>query len=203
VVAVSVEPVSAARRVGRPERLAEYLERARAGEMAAVDLMVGELNPLLWSVARAQGLGSEDAADAVQTTWLELVRQLREIHTPMALTAWLVLTAKREAWRMIGRQRRRRTVGEEELAERPDERLGDHDARLIAEEEYRLLWRHLGSLPPRCQELLRIVAYGDPPDYAAISQALGMPHGSIGPTRGRCLARLRELLLADPEWGTR
>ena len=64
----------------------------------------------------------------------------------------------------------------------------------------RVLWLHVKELNPRCQALLRVVAFATKPDYAAISAALGMPVGSIGPTRGRCLATLRTALSNDPRW---
>ncbi len=72
--------------------------------------------------------------------------------------------------------------------------------RLLDDERDRVLWRHVQRLPGRCRELLRIVAQVSRPDYAAVAEAMGMPVGSIGPTRGRCLAKLRELLRADPGW---
>jgi DNA-directed RNA polymerase specialized sigma24 family protein len=72
--------------------------------------------------------------------------------------------------------------------------------QLLTDERDRVLWRYFQRLPARCQALLRVVAHVDRPDYAKVSEALGMPVGSIGPTRGRCLAKLRELLLADPMW---
>jgi DNA-directed RNA polymerase specialized sigma24 family protein len=62
------------------------------------------------------------------------------------------------------------------------------------------LWQHIARLPERCQALLRVIAFADRPDYAAVAEALGMPLGSIGPTRGRCLAKLREQLAIDPGW---
>ncbi len=74
------------------------------------------------------------------------------------------------------------------------------DERLLSDERDRVLWLHFQRLPERCRNLLRIVAHADRPDYSAVAQTLGMPVGSIGPTRGRCLARLREMLLADPGW---
>ena len=81
----------------------------------------------------------------------------------------------------------------------PGPELGE---RLIADERHRVLLRHLRTLSARCQALLRVVAQVHRPDYDSVAEALDMPRGSIGPTRGRCLARLRELLLADPQWST-
>jgi RNA polymerase sigma factor (sigma-70 family) len=185
----------------RYERLAGYLERARAGDLSALDQLVPELNPLLWHVARAQELAPDDAADVVQTTWLELLRHLHDIRSPVALTAWLVTTARREAWRLTTR---RRGVGEADPAQL--EVLADTGPdpidRLAADQRNLTLWRQFQRLPERCRELLRVVAQVDRPDYDVVAQALQMPRGSIGPTRGRCLNKLRAMLLADPEWST-
>ena len=79
---------------GRADRVGACLERARNGEMAALSAVVRELNPLLWHVARAEGLTAEEAADVVQTTWLELLRRLHDIRSPRALTSWLVTAAR-------------------------------------------------------------------------------------------------------------
>ena len=187
-------------RAQRAERLARCLDRARDGEIAALDEVVRELNPLLWHVARAQGLDPTEAYDVVQTTWLELLRRLGEIRSSNSLTAWLVSTTKREAWR-VNRQRRR-VSGDPELAEVADV-APELDEQLVTNERDRALWTHFRQLSQRCQELLRIVALVDRPDYTLVSEALSMPHGSIGPTRGRCLVKLRELLLADPLWSPR
>jgi RNA polymerase sigma factor (sigma-70 family) len=183
----------------RAQRLARCLERAREGDRAALDEAVVELNPLLWHVARAQGLTAEDAADVVQTTWLELVRRLHDIRSPEALTAWLVSTTRREAWRTDRRVRRRSGQSVEVLESIPDPGP-ELEERLDAEDRQRVLVRHFRRLPERCRALLRIIALVERPDYTTIAEALGMPRGSIGPTRGRCLAKLREMLLADPAW---
>jgi RNA polymerase sigma factor (sigma-70 family) len=183
----------------RADRVGACLVRARDGDTAALSEIVPELNPLLWHVARGQGLTAEESADVVQTSWLELLRRLHEIRSPQALTAWLVTATRREAWRVRELTRRQTPDGEAQLESvaDPDPAPGE---RLLTDERDRILWRHVQQLPGRCRELLRIVAQVSRPDYAVVAEALGMPVGSIGPTRGRCLAKLRELLQADPGW---
>jgi RNA polymerase sigma factor (sigma-70 family) len=183
----------------RAARVGACLVRAANGETAALDEIVRELNPLLWHVARGEGLGAEAAADVVQTTWLELLRRLRDIRSPGALTSWLVTTTRREAWRVRELSRRQVPDGSAQLESEPDPGPGPGE-RLFADERDQILWRHVQLLPERCRKLLRIVAHVARPDYAVVAEALGMPVGSIGPTRGRCLAKLREMLRADPGW---
>lgn len=184
---------------GRARRLASCLLRARAGDLGALDEVVVELNPLLWHVARTQGLTAEDAEDVVQTTWMELVRGLHAIEAPEALAGWLVSVTRREAWRADARRRKRTGPGADFLADRADDAPGP-EQRVADDERDRVLDSHLARLSARCRALLRVVAQGGRPDYAGLAEALGVPRGSIGPTRGRCLAKLRALLLADPEW---
>jgi RNA polymerase sigma factor (sigma-70 family) len=180
--------------------LGALLERARDGDRDSLRELVRELNPVLWRVARGQGLTAEDAADVVQTSWLELLRRLHDIRTPRAVTAWLITTTRREAWHR--QQRGRRDVPDEPgVLEAVADPGPPPDQRLLTDERDRVLWGHFARLSQRCRELLGIVAQVSRPDYSAIAEALGMPHGSIGPTRGRCLTKLREMLLADPAWG--
>jgi RNA polymerase sigma factor (sigma-70 family) len=196
---VSTSATSAA--AERSARLSACLDRARAGERAALHEVVRELNPLLWHVARAQGLSAEDAADVVQTAWLELVRQLDDIRSGQALTAWLVTITRREAWRL--RSRSLRQVPDDAIFEELTDRDPEPGEALLTDERDRVLWRQFQRLPDRCRRLLRIVAEVDRPDYALVAQAMRMPQGSVGPTRGRCLAKLRRLLLDDPAWSPR
>ncbi|GIE98892.1 RNA polymerase sigma factor [Paractinoplanes rishiriensis] len=182
-----------------PEHLGALLEQARAGDPSSLRELVRTLNPVLWRVARGQGLTAEDAADVVQTTWLELLRRLDQIRTPSAVTAWLVTATRREAWHR--RTRTRQTLPPDALLTEPDT-APTPDEHLLADERDRVLWRNFARLPQRCRDLLRIVAQVDRPDYAVIAEAFGMPHGSIGPTRSRCLTKLRTLLQSDPAWST-
>ncbi|HEY1626865.1 MAG TPA: sigma-70 family RNA polymerase sigma factor [Streptosporangiaceae bacterium] len=183
----------------RAERLGACLVRARNGETSALNEIVRELNPLLWHVARSEGLTAEESADVVQTSWLELVRRLHDIRSPQALTAWLITATRREAWRVRELSRRVMPSELEQLEALPDPGPGPGE-RFLADEQDRVLWQHVQQLPERCRKLLRVVAHVSRPDYTAVAEALGMPVGSIGPTRGRCLAKLRELLRADPGW---
>jgi RNA polymerase sigma factor (sigma-70 family) len=190
------EPGGRHERRGRHERLAALLVEAQAGERESLERIVVELSPLLWQVARAQGLDREAAEDAVQCTWLSLLGGLDRIHTPVALTAWLVTATKREAWRVRAAARTETPVDGSMMPEMTDPLPMPEETVLLAE-RHRDVWRAVRHLPERCQELLRVVAFVHRPDYDEVAVALGMPRGSIGPTRGRCLAKLRTLL--DPE----
>lgn len=187
-----------------PESLATRAARAfvayrDGGDTGRMNDLVDLLNPILWHIARSQGLSPAAAEDAVQTGWLRLVENVDRIEDPQTVMGWLLVTVKRESWR-VGRLAQRQSSTPDADLETEDDALGPELQTILGERE-RVLWRHLRSLPTRCQELLRVVAFADRPDYHQVSQALGMPMGSIGPTRGRCLARLRTLLQGDPVWG--
>ena len=155
-----------------------------------LDELIGELTPVLWHVARAAGLGREDAEDVVQTSWTSLLSHLDTIREPAAVTAWLITATRREAWRVAAARRKTRPADDEWLGAIPDPRAGCEDRALLAEEQ-RAVWSALRTLPPRCQELLRIVAFVPRPDYDLVAARLGMARGSVGPTRSRCLDKLR------------
>ena len=181
-------------------RVGGLVEAARDGCQDAVGELVTEFSPLLWQVARTAGLGSSDAEDVLQTVWLRLLTHLDGIHTPAALVGWLVTTTRRESWR-VRRDARRHVPAEQDwLAAIPDDRSRTEDLAVIADTQ-RELAVAMRQLPRRCQELLRIVAFVPRPDYHVVAAELGMPQGSIGPTRGRCLARLRALLYTCTEGG--
>jgi RNA polymerase sigma factor (sigma-70 family) len=192
---------SPAARPDRNARIAALLDAARGGQEEAVGQIVAELSPLLWQVARAAGLGGGDAEDVLQTVWVRLLSHLDNIHSSGALTAWLVITTKRESWRVRAAGRRQLPADHDWLAAIPDPEPGSEE-RAIVDDQRRVLWAALAQLSPRCQELLRIVAFVPRPDYGTVALELGIPRGSVGPTRGRCLAKLRAILAADSEGRT-
>jgi RNA polymerase sigma factor (sigma-70 family) len=182
------------------ERIGALLREARVGHRPALHLLVEELTPMVWNIARAQGLDRASCEDVVQTAWLALLQHLHEIRTPAALLGWLTTVTRREAWRLQGLAARWRPPAEDGSTE-PADPDPLPDELVTTDERGRLLWAAVRRLPGRCPELLRVIAFTPRPDYAVVAAALAMPRGSIGPTRGRCLAKLRAELAADPRWG--
>jgi RNA polymerase sigma factor (sigma-70 family) len=171
--------------------LAAQLSAAAGGDRAAWNGLVDRFNRLVWATARGHRLSEADAADVVQTTWLRLVENLDRIQDPDRVGAWLATTARRESLRIIAASSK--TVLTEEPADIPDAR-DRPDGEVLVRERDQLLRRAMGMISERCRTLLRVLAAEPPPSYDEIGAALDMPVGSIGPTRGRCLARLREEL---------
>lgn len=174
------------------------------GDASLMPDLVDDVTPLLWHLARGQGLAQESAEDVVQQSWLRLVESADRIQDPQSVVKWLMTTTRREAWRVA---RAGRVVDSApdptEASTAVEQPVGEPvPDSVIASEEQAVLWRHVGALSERCRYLLRVIAFADRPDYAAIASALGMPVGSIGPTRGRCLAALRSALLLDPAYET-
>jgi RNA polymerase sigma factor (sigma-70 family) len=171
------------------------LAEAAAGDQTAWAAIVAAYSGLVWSVARGFGLSQADAADVYQGTWLRLVEHLGDLRDGSRLGGWLATTARREALMMIRRSYRSVAVDPADLAAgEPGERVATVDEQLLAAEEQRTLWQAFGRLSAACQRLLRIQFADPPPRYDEISAALGMPIGSIGPTRARCLTNLQALL---------
>ncbi len=184
-----------------PDSLAARAGRAfaayRDGDAHRMDELVDLLTPILWHTARGQGLESALAQDVVQTAWLRLVESAPRISDPRAVMGWLLVTVRRESWRVSKNVGRTSDPLEDDVVDPSP----DPAAEAVLSERQRVLWTHFRTLTPKCQALLRVIAFADKPDYASVSESLGMPVGSIGPTRGRCLAKLREALLSDTTWG--
>jgi RNA polymerase sigma factor (sigma-70 family) len=160
---------------------------ATAGDHEAWAALVDRYTSLLWSIARSYRLSEPDAADVVQTVWLRLVEHLDRVADPDRLPGWLATTVRRECLRLLRRAGREVHA---DLSDTPDHGPG-LDAGLIAGERETALWGALGELDDGCRRLLRVLMADPPPAYAAVSAALDIPVGSIGPTRARCLAKLR------------
>jgi RNA polymerase sigma factor (sigma-70 family) len=173
----------------------DLVAQVRAGDEGAWVRLTDRYTNLLWSVARAMRLDRADAADAVQTTWLRLIERLDSLREPEHLGSWLVTTARRECLATLRRGARVRTGLSDGWEELPDV-TDPLDEALLREERDVALWKAFGRLNARCQTLLRALMADPPPSYAEVSQALGLPVGSIGPTRQRCLNTLREVMAA-------
>jgi RNA polymerase sigma factor (sigma-70 family) len=175
---------------------------ARDGDRDALAELVPRLTPMLWHVARSQGIDREASVDVVQTAWLRLLGSLADIQSPGALAAWLVTVTKREAWRVRKAGRSEHIEEDAVFVEMRDPHPGPAD-QVVADERRTRLWAAVDELPERCRTLLRIVAFVRRPDYTEVSAALGMPVGSVGPSRARCLDKLRARLVADRTGGWR
>lgn len=169
--------------------LQALIRAANAGDEAAWGMIVDRFAGLVWATTRAHRLSIADASDVAQTTWLRLVENLDRINDPERLGAWLATTARRECLRQIRLRGREIATSEESLFDAPSEDAVDR--RLLTRERDQALRRALATIGERCQALLRLLAAVDPPSYEEIGAALGMPVGAIGPTRARCLDKLR------------
>ncbi|MGB0102001.1 MAG: sigma-70 family RNA polymerase sigma factor [Nocardioides sp.] len=170
-----------------------------AGDSAGLDDLVAVMTPVLWHVVRSYRLPEATAEDVIQTTWLALVRRRATIVDAVAIGGWLTTTARREAWRVAQGGARTIPVADEELESRfPAQRSAEDQA--VQHDEGDRIWAAVDGLPERCRRLLRIVAFDNRPDYRELAADLEMPVGSIGPTRGRCLAKLRVALMQAGEY---
>jgi RNA polymerase sigma factor (sigma-70 family) len=159
--------------------------------------LVDRYSSLLWAIARNHRLSTNDAADVVQTVWLKLAEHLHRIVDPRSLPGWLSTTTRRECTRVarVGKREEPRDTGP--WMERADGARPPDPVHEVAVAERDLaLWEALGELDPRCSTLLRVLCAEPPLTYDEVSQALDIPVGSIGPTRGRCLDKLRRGIVA-------
>jgi RNA polymerase sigma factor (sigma-70 family) len=175
------------------------VRRAAAGQQTAWEALVDEYSHLVWSVVRGFRLGEAQAADAAQTTWLRLVEHLTDIRDPERLPGWLRTTARRTCLAII------RESGREQLTEHVDDLSasigryrddedGGPEARVLRQDRQALVRQALAGLTERQRTLLALLVASPPMSYSEIGARLDMPVGSIGPTRARILARLREAL---------
>jgi RNA polymerase sigma factor (sigma-70 family) len=187
-------PGRGVRTSGAERSTADLVADARQGDLVAYEEVIRRYEHFVWSVVRSFRLGDADAHDAVQATWLRLVENLGRLRDPEHLGSWLATTASRECLRIIRRGSRETWDVEERLAQRPDDVSPAPEQTAVEAMMADVLWEHVAVLPPRAQALLRAMSRSDAPAYAELSQSMNMPIGSIGPTRGRYLRRLRQHL---------
>jgi RNA polymerase sigma factor (sigma-70 family) len=178
----------------RPSADAQELERlvmaASAGDRTAVSTLVERFARRICMVARMHRLAAEDVEDVMQTTWLRLLEHAGKIRDPAAIGAWLETTARRESLRLLRTSSREHPTDNDMVLDAPVAPVDDK--RLQATERRVALAGALRQVSGHQRELLSMLFAEPAPSYAEISRTLGMPIGSIGPTRARCLARLRQ-----------
>ncbi len=179
-----------------PEEAAFLVKGAAEGDRSAWESLVDAYGGLIWAITRNHRLLPGDAADVSQTTWLRLLENIERLNDPGRVGAWLATTARRECLRISARRKRTVLVADESDLEVDPVRANNpelDDGLLLAERDAALRGA-FDCLTPRCRELLRFLMLDPAPSYEEISAALAMPVGSIGPTRGRCLDKLRALV---------
>jgi RNA polymerase sigma factor (sigma-70 family) len=183
---------------GLPDDDATLVARCRAGEAVAWRVLVQRYQRLVHAIVRRGGLGDDAAADVFQTVFARLVEHLPRLQQPERLQAWIVTTAKRELWLATSRGRRSSPLDDEQAATLADDAPLAEDA-LAELQELQRLRVAMDRLDERCRRLLQLLfADEDRPAYDEIARTMSMPVGSIGPTRARCLAKLRGLFGTQP-----
>lgn len=181
------------RDVAKPD-IAGLVRGAAAGDLGAWERLVDQFARLIWSITGEFKLVESDAADVAQTTWLRLLEHIDRIEHPDRVGSWLAATARHECLRYLATHKKVVLGHDEEDLQGVAANGPEVDERLLADERAEVVREALSSLPRRWQRLLEMLMADPPVPYAEISDQLGLPVGSIGPTRGRCLARLRVLL---------
>ena len=170
----------------------DLVTRARGGDIRAWDTLVERYAPLIWSICRKYRLGPADAEDVGQSVWLCLVAQVDKLREPGALPGWLATTTRRECMRVVHATRGPHAALYPLDAENiPDGQADSAEQDLLAAERHAALRQAFADLPPHGQRLIAMLAEDPPVPYTEISARLGIPVGSIGPTRRRCLEKLR------------
>jgi RNA polymerase sigma factor (sigma-70 family) len=167
--------------------------RASAGDERARDALVERYAPLIWSLCRRYRLNVIETGDVAQSVWLKLANELGKIRDPAALPGWLATTTRRECRRVLNSSQAphaaRHTLDAENI---PDEHAKTlEQGLLLAAERHAALREAFADLPPCCQQLIALLIEDSPVSYAEVSARLGVPVGSIGPNRRRCLDKLR------------
>jgi RNA polymerase sigma factor (sigma-70 family) len=164
----------------------ELINSCLQGDQDAWTELIRRYQRLIFSVARKLCPQPDDAADVFQRVCLDLYQSLKSLRNDRTLPAWLITVTKRRAYAVLRTTRENIPI---------EDYIAEANPQVETVEQEFLLERAVGELPERCQSLLRLL-YFDPqaPSYEDVSQSLGIPVASIGPTRARCLEKLRKLI---------
>lgn len=166
--------------------------RVAGGDQEAWNEIIDRYAPLVWSICLRYQLSRQDIDDVGQGVWLTLVENIGSLRQPAALPGWLATTTRNECLRILRAGRRIDPDGlPAEHVMPADPAAAELDRQLIESERNAALRAAFAELGPACHNLLSLLLSDPPPAYATVSQQLGIPVGSIGPTRGRCLEQLR------------
>jgi RNA polymerase sigma factor (sigma-70 family) len=177
--------------------IARLVRGAAAGDRRAWERLVDQYARLIWAITADFKLTESDAADVTQTTWLRLLEHIDRIEYPDRVGSWLAATARNECLRSLAARKRLVLAHDNEVLTGAVASEPEIDERILAHERDQVVRDALSRLPKRWQRLLELLMADPPVSYAEISDQLGVPVGSIGPTRGRCLEQLRVLLQAS------
>ena len=177
--------------------IARLVRRAATGDKQAWGQLVDQYNRLIWSITREFKLVESDAADVVQTTWMRLIEHIDRLQHPERVGSWLAATARNECLRCLAARKRLVLAHEDATLDGAAMHEPAIDEALLAKERAAIVREAMTHLPGHWQQLMEMLMADPPLSYATISDELGLPIGSIGPTRARCLARLRVLLEAS------
>jgi RNA polymerase sigma factor (sigma-70 family) len=173
----------------------ELVTSAGAGDQGAWRELVRRYGGTVWAVTHSFRLSDQDAQDVSQATWLLLAVHLKTIKNPTAVGAWLATTARRECLRLLRRRGRQLPADPLDPAAQQRDTAAPEPEETVLRAELRALVRAaFPQLPEPCRQLLALLMRDPPPTYDVISAELGMARGGIGPTRRRCLERLRKVI---------
>jgi RNA polymerase sigma factor (sigma-70 family) len=177
--------------------IALLVQRAAGGDRWAWERLVDQYARLIWAMTRDFKLAESDAADVFQATWLRLLEHIHRLEYPARVGSWLAATARHECLRHLAARKRLVPVHDDLTLKEAVVPAPEVDERLLAEERAQAVREAISRLPGHWQRLVEMLMADPPVPYTEISDQLGLPVGSIGPTRGRCLERLRVLLQAS------
>jgi RNA polymerase sigma factor (sigma-70 family) len=172
--------------------VSELVTAAREGDQNAWNAIVDRFLPLVTGVITRHRLFGADADDVNQTVWLRLVEHLDRLREPDALPGWIATTTRHECLALLRRRQRSTPVDPSSYGVFDDDpKQGDLADGLLLDERHQALRDGLRELPEERRRLLLMLISDPPPSYSEISRTLGIPVGSIGPTRARALDHLR------------